>query len=109
MRSQSCQGHQISFATFDHSKFCIKETAKESGVRLKDVSPPFAFETMAFLLLRFTLPFPSKFKSYQMTAASFYQRINSIKFCKKYPLKRAKASQLDLPSADIELGKMSPQ
>ena len=74
-------------------------------------SPPFAFETMAFLLLRVTLPFPSEFKSYQMTAAaSFYQRINSIKFCKKNdPLKRAKASQLDLPSADIELGKMSPQ
>ena len=47
-------------------------------------SPPFAFETMAFLLLRVTLPFASKLKSYQMTAAaSFYQRINSIKFCKK--------------------------
>ena len=47
-------------------------------------SPPFAFETMEFLLLRVTFPFASKLKSYQMTAAaSFYQRINSIKFCKK--------------------------
>ena len=71
--------------------FASRRQQRKVAFVSKMSSPPFAFETIAFLLLRVTLPFPSEFKSYQMTAAaSFYQRINSIKFCKKWSAQACK-------------------